>query len=145
MAPTAKFLLSFFILFSVTQTRVTAQNPAPNDGQIWVIVSYVKEDSKAEYEKWMTEIFFAPMKTTQDPVLKKQYQAMRWLTPVQQSEDKTWTYVFLLDPAIPDADYDIEHYLVKTYGEAKGKTYLQQYEGFMALAGQIHFLKQGPH
>jgi hypothetical protein len=50
---------------------------------------------------------------------------------------------YFLDPAIPNADYGIESFLVKTYGEAKGKNYLKQYEGFMASAGQIHFFETG--
>lgn len=132
-----KCFLPLFLLLSVTLSTMTAQN----NGQVWIIVNNVKEPVKADYEKWMTDIFFAPMKTTQDPVLKKQFNATRWLTPAQQNEDKTWTYCFLLDPVIENGDYDIEHFLVKTYGEAKGKAYLQQYEGFMA-SGQMFVLNQ---
>ena len=46
-----------------------------------------------------------------------------------------------MDPIIENGDYDIEHYLVKTYGETKGKAYLQEYEGFMAFEGQFHAMK----
>lgn len=131
------FLVCCILNFSMTP--LIAQNPT--EGQVWVIINYIKATSKADYEKWMTDIFFAPMKTTQDPILKKQFSTARWQKPVRQNDDKTWTYSIILDPAIPSADYDIEHYLSKTYGEAKSKTYMQQYESFMASAGQIHFFE----
>lgn len=136
---TIKFFLPVFMLLSITMSSISAQNQ--NKTKVWIIISYVKENSQVDYEKWMTGIFFEPMKTTQDSILKKQFNATRWLMPVRQNEDKTWTYVFFMDPVIPNGDYDIEHFLVKTYGEVKGKAYFQEYEGFMASAPQIHVMK----
>jgi hypothetical protein len=121
---------------------LTKQLPAQNSAdQTWVIISYIKESAKTDYEKWMTDIFFAHMQSSQDPVLKKQFSTARWQKPVRQNADKTWTYGILLDPAIPNADYGIESFLVKTYGEAKGKNYAKQYEDFMASSGQMHFFE----
>jgi hypothetical protein len=134
-----KNTLLLFCIICLTK-QVSAQNSAD---QTWVIISYIKESAKVDYEKWMTDIFFAPMQSSQDPVLKKQYSTARWQKPVRQNADKTWTYGILLDTAIPDADYGIESFLVKTYGEAKGKIYVKQYEGFMASSGQIHFFEMG--
>ena len=68
---TIKCFLPLFLLLSVTLSTMTAQN----NGQVWIIVNNVKEPVKADYEKWMTDIFFAPMKTTQDPILKQQFNA----------------------------------------------------------------------
>lgn len=135
-------LLPVFLFLATKNPSATAQTAAQTGENVWVIVNYIKESNKADYEKWMTEVFFAPMKTTQDPVLKKQYTATRWLTPANQNEDKTWTYVFLMDPVVPNGDYDIENYLVKTYGAEKGKAYMKQFEGFMAKEGQMHVLNR---
>lgn len=77
---TTKFLLPLFMLLCMTTASITAQNQSKT--RIWIIVSYVKENAQSDYEKWMTDVFFAPMKTTQDPILKKQYLSTRWLTPV---------------------------------------------------------------
>lgn len=137
---TIKFFLPLFLLLCVKTATLSAQNS--NKPKVWIIVSYVKENAKTDYEKWMTDIFFEPMKTTQDTILKKQFDATRWLTPARQNEDKTWTFVFLMDPVIPKGDYDIEHFLIKTYGEAKGKDYFKQYEGFVALPPQVHVLNK---
>lgn len=132
-----KNALLLFYVFCLTK-QLSAQMPAD---QTWVIISYIKESAKTDYEKWMTDIFFAPMQSSTDPVLKQQFSTARWQKPVRQNTDKTWTYGILLDPAIPKADYGIEPFLVKTYGDTKGKAYMKQYEGFMASAGQIHFFE----
>ena len=136
---TIKYILAFFLLLSAEQQPLFAQSQ--NAAQTWIILSDIKESAKADYEKWMTDIFFAPMQSSTNPVLKQQFSTARWQKPVRQNADKTWTYCILLDPAIPNADYGIESFLVKSYGETQGKTYLKQYESFMATAGQIHFFE----
>jgi hypothetical protein len=137
-----KFFLPLFVLLMTFASCTTAQTPPTKGEKVWIIVNYIRETAKSDYEKWMTDVFFAPMKTTQDPILKKQYDATRWLTPAKQNKDKTWTYVFIMDPVIPNGDYDIESHLVKTYGEQMGKAYMKQFEGFMAAAGQVHNLNR---
>jgi hypothetical protein len=139
---TFKFFLPLFFLLMTISSCVTAQTPTTKGEKVWIVVNYIKETAKSDYEKWMTEVFFTPMKTTQDTILKKQYAATRWLTPAKQNEDKTWTYVFIMDPVIPKGNYDIENYLVKSYGEQMGEAYMKQFEGFMAAAGQIHNMKR---
>lgn len=136
---TVKFLLPFFLVLSFAKSSVSAQSAS--EPRVWVIVNYVKESAKADYEKWMTDIFFAPMKTTTNPILKNQYAATRWLKPSQQNENKTWTYIFLMNPVIEGGDYDIESHLVKTYGVEKGKAYRTQYDGFMASGSEFHAMK----
>ena len=133
-----KYLVFLLIIISLPISAQVAEN---NPSKVWVIANYIKENAKADYEKWMTDIFFKPMNNTKDPLLAQQNASTRWLSPARQNPDKTWTYVFLMDPIIPKADYDIENYLQQTYGETQGKTYLKQYESFIASEPQIHVLK----
>jgi hypothetical protein len=137
-----KFFLPVLFFLVTTASCTTAQNSPQKGENVWIIVNYIKESAKNDYEKWMNDIFFSPMKTTNDPLLKQQYATTRWLTPAKQNDDKTWTYVFVMDPVIPNGDYDIESYLVKTYGEQTGKAYNKQFEEFMAKAGQMHVLNR---
>ena len=138
----SKFLFALFFILNIATMSATAQNMPQSDEKIWIITLQIKEASKADFEKWMTDIFWTPMKNAKDPILKKQYAAARWLCPAQLNEDKTWTYAFLIDPVIKEADYDIEHFLVSTYGEEKGKIYLKQYEDFMVGTGQFFAFKR---
>jgi hypothetical protein len=133
-----KYLIFLLIIFSLPISAQVAEN---NPSKVWVIVNYIKDNAKADYEKWMTDIFFKPMNKTKDPLLAQLNASTRWLSPAQQNSDKTWTYVFLMDPVIPNANYDIESYLQSTYGEAQGKVYMTQYQSFIASAPQIHVLK----
>jgi hypothetical protein len=135
--------LFFPLLLSIASfSNLSSQNHLYKGEKVWIIVNYIKEDSKANYEKWMLDIFLAPMNITQDSILKKQNIATRWLKPIKQNEDKTWTYVFLMDPVIPNGDYDIKKFLIKTYGEEKGVNYMKEYETFIATEGQIHVMKR---
>jgi predicted ester cyclase len=130
--------LVFLLLISCFS--VSAQVAENNASKVWVLVNNIKDNAKTEYEKWMTDIFFKPMNNTKDPFLAQQNASTRWLTPAKQNSDKTWTYVFLMDPVIPNANYDIESYLKKTYGEAQGKAYMIQYQNFIATDPQFHVL-----
>jgi len=49
----------------------------------------------------------------------------RFLHPAEQNEDGTYTSVFLMDPLVEDADYDIVSLLTKAYGQEKAEEYVQ--------------------
>jgi len=55
------------------------------------------------------------------------FRQTRVLHPVKPNEDGTYTYVFLMDPLIPDADYSILNYLKKMYGEEKANEYYKMF------------------
>ncbi len=156
-----KNIIAIFITCSVLffgcgqdapQTPASAANAAPTaspelprakDGEeVWVILTFVKADKKADYEKWMREVFFAALHKTQSQQLKDQMKTTRWLTPKGQNEDKSWTYAFLMDPVVPNGDYDITSLLNKEYGEEKGKAYWEQYQSFWAKPVEAHVLNQ---
>ena len=115
---------------------------AKNGEEVWAIVSYIKADKKADYEKWMQEVFFAALRKTENQLYKDQMKATRWLTPKGQNEDQSWTYTFLMDPVVPNGDYDMTSLLNKEYGEEKGKAYWEQYMSFWAKPVEAHILHQ---
>jgi hypothetical protein len=49
----------------------------------------------------------------------------RFLRPAQQNEDGTYSSVFLMDPLVEGADYDILSLLEKAYGVEKAEEYIQ--------------------
>lgn len=131
---------------SPTATATTNPTPdlprAKSGEEVWVIVSYIKADKKADYEKWMKEVFFAALHKTQSQVLKDQMKQTRWLAPTGQNEDKSWSYAFLMDPVVQGGDYDITSLLSKEYGEEKGKVYWEQYMSYWAKPLDAHILNQ---
>lgn len=124
-------------------TAVSPDLPSAKSGEeVWVIVSHIKVDKKVDYEKWMEEVFFAALHKTQNQLLKDQMKTTRWLTPKGQNDDQSWTYAFLMDPMVPNGDYDITTLLNKEYGEEKGKLHWEQYLSFMAKPVEAHILQQ---
>ena len=109
------------------------------------VLNHVKDESKADYEKFMDEVFFDIILTTDDPVLKEQYQKTRWLSPAEQNEDNTWTYAFFMDPLVEDGNYDFPELFNRKYSEEESEKLVQQYESYMASPLEAHLLIQSEH
>ena len=133
------------IVKSNTTPIAKEQARAKSGEDVWVIVTYVKEVSKPEFEQWIKEVFYPALYKSEDPKTKQQLNATRWLEPSRQNEDKTWTYVWIMDPVVPNADYDILSLLNKAYGEEKGKAYWEKYQTYWSKPVEAHILKQSAY
>ena len=84
-----------FVLVIVGSFSLKAQDKsvtrAKESEKVWVIVNFIKDEAKADYLSWMNTYFFPALKNSKDPVIQKQYQCTRWLEPLHQNADKTWT------------------------------------------------------
>ncbi|MEK7257227.1 MAG: hypothetical protein AAB316_20910, partial [Bacteroidota bacterium] len=118
------------------------QTRAKNGDEVWIIVTYVKDEIKSDFEKWVKDVLYAALYKTTNPMKKDQLKVTRWLEPTQQNEDKTWTYVWIMDPVIPNTNYDIPTFLNQEYGEEKGKEHWATYQTFWAKPVEAHVLKQ---
>ena len=125
-----------------TQPLPREQMRAKSGDEVWIIVTYVKDELKPEFEKWIKEVFYSALHKSQNPMDKLQLNSTRWLEPAHQNEDKTWTYVWIMDPVVPNGDYDIPTLLNKEYGEAKGTEHWVKYQTFWAKPVEAHILKQ---
>lgn len=129
-------------LNSDTQPLPREQMRAKNGDEVLIIVTYVKDELKPEFEKWISDVLYAALNKTTNPMKKDQLKVTRWLEPAHQNEDKTWTYVWIMDPIIPNTDYDIPTFLNQEYGEEKGKEHWAKYQTFWAKPVEAHILKQ---
>jgi len=94
--------------------------------KVWVLLNHVKPDRRETFEKFIHEIFW-PQAVKLEPADQKAFRQTRVLHPVEQNEDGTYTYVFLMDPLIPDASYSILNFLEKMYSEEKAKEYYKMF------------------
>ena len=146
----ALIIASFFISCGQETKNSKSESTSPskeqmrakNGEEVWVIVTYVKDELKPEFEKFIKEVFYPALHKSQSPMSKLQLNSTRWLEPANQNEDKTWTYVWIMDPVVPNGDYDIPTLLNKEYGEAKGKEHWAKYQTFWAKPVDAHMLKQ---
>ena len=76
---------------------------------VWVIVNTVRADRREQFERFI-ETFWrlgTDFGTRQDPLILRTFRRTRALRPIQQNPDGTWTYVFVMDPRVSGAEYDI--------------------------------------
>lgn len=103
-----------------------AYSRATEGNTVWVLLNHVKPDKRKQFEKFIHEIFW-PTAEKLEPADQQVFRQTRVLHPVKPNEDGTYTYVFLMDPLIPDADYSILNYLKKMYGEEKANEYYKMF------------------
>ena len=137
-------LLGAFLLPLCAYTQSKTNTKAREGDQVWLIVNYVKAESKREFEQFMEDVFFKVLTTSRDPQRAEQYQKTRWLTPAQQNEDRTWTYAFIMDPVVANANYDIEKLFQEQYSPEKSAELFRQYESYVARS-DFHVIVQSKH
>ena len=91
------------------------------DERMWVLLNHVKAD------KWEQHVHFVHhiLMPAAGKVAPSALRLTRFLQPAGQNEDGTYTSVFLMDPLVEGADYDILSLLKKAYGEEKAEEYIQ--------------------
>lgn len=115
---------------------------AQHDQQVLIVVVKVKNESKEAFEKWIKDVLYAALYSSESDMKKAQLNATRWLEPARQNKDSSWTYSWIMDPIIPNTNYDIPAFLNEAYGEKKGKDHWGTYLSFMAESPQSILLTQ---
>jgi hypothetical protein len=139
-------LVVFLLTASVSLFAQDKNTVRAHEGdKVWLIINQIKDDSKTAYLDWMNTHFLPLLANTTDETTKKQYQSTRWLEPIRQNTDKSWTYVFIMDPVIPKTNYDITTLLATKYGVEKAAALNKEYESFFAVPTVVHNLKQTQH
>ncbi|HFA47547.1 MAG TPA: hypothetical protein ENJ95_00860 [Bacteroidetes bacterium] len=110
-----------------------------------LIINYVRGESKLEYEKFMDEVFFDLLLSSEKPLMKEQYNKTRWLSPARQNKDNTWTYAFFMDPLVEGGNYEFPLLFQEKYSKEESEKLIGQYESFMASPPQVHSLIQTKH
>jgi len=111
---------------------------------VWVLLNQIKADKREQFEKFVHEILW-PVALKLDPIDQKVAKQTRVLHPVEMNKDSTYTYVFLMDPLIPGASYEVMYYLKKGYGEEKAKEYSKVFEECYASPQIGYTLIQSQH
>jgi hypothetical protein len=76
-----------------------------------VLLNHVKPDRRKEFERLMHEIIKQIAVRSEIHVLNR----TRILHPTGPNEDGTYTYIFLMDPVVPDGEYSFEKLLQLAY------------------------------
>lgn len=90
---------------------------------VWIAVINVKQ-----FEDFMNQ-FYAALKEAgkKDPIVAQMARQTRYLTPAGPNPDGTYSYVFLMDPLVPTADYRLEALLKKVLPPADADRLFKQF------------------
>ncbi|GAB4036660.1 hypothetical protein GCM10028809_49590 [Spirosoma gilvum] len=94
---------------------------------VWVCLDPIKKDKRAQYERFLHEIFW-PGAAKLSPAEQKVFRQTRILHPTKAEPDGSYSYFFVMDPVIKGGDYDIPSLLTKMYGKAKAAEYSKLYD-----------------
>jgi hypothetical protein len=102
-----------------------------------VVVNEVKPERRADFERFVFEIFW-PKAAGLSAAEQRVFRQTRVLRPAAPNPDGTYTYLFIMDPLISGASYDIEHYLAKMYGPQKAPTHYRLFSESLARPQSQH-------
>ena len=109
-------------IFSCDNRNVVA---SPGES-MWVILNHVKADKRQQFEKFVYEILLPALKegAKVDLTSKKIIGQTRMLEPKRANKDSSYTYIWLMDPIVKDADYSYPGILNKVYSPEETKKYI---------------------
>ena len=106
-----------------------------NSGEkVWVILTPIKADKRAEFEQFVQEIL-VPAVTRIAPNVHRHVRA---LYPTHPEADGTYTYAFLMDPWLPDASYNFAVLFRQAYTEEETQAYLRLWAEVQAAPQRVY-------
>ena len=105
-----KIILVVMIISGVLHTQTvsaTGAIEAASGDPIWVILNHVKADKRAQFEKFVYEVLLPAFEKNAegDPISRKSLEHTRMLEPRKANEDSSYTYIWLMDPLVKEANY----------------------------------------
>jgi hypothetical protein len=115
---------------SSTHTPCVAARPsqARDTCSILVVVNVVEADKKQQFEDYLKQFHAALEKVSaSDATVKRMDMQTRVLSPAEANPDGTYTYVFLMDPLVEGADYNMQNILKKAVAADEAERLFQQF------------------
>ena len=115
-------LIISLCIFSCDKRNVVASSGE----SMWVILNHVKADKRQQFEKFVYEILLPALEegAKVDLTSKKIIEQTRMLEPRRANKDSSYTYIWLMDPIVKDADYSYPGILNKVYSPEETKKYI---------------------
>lgn len=136
-------LLVLFGLSSLSgQSKM--QMRAAEGEKVMVIIHTIKAEAKADYDRFILQ-FFNILLHDKSPLLQEQYMKSRWLQPLKQNADKTWTYITILDPLVEDGDYLFRPLFERKLGKVEADKMMKAYYSYMQVPQRVIVQVQSEH
>lgn len=120
------------------QSNLATRAIAKPGETVLVCLNSIKADKKAQYERFLHEIFW-PGAAKLSAADQRVFRQTRILHPTKAEKDGTYAYFFVMDPYIKGGDYDIPSLLKKMFGDAKAREHNQLYETAQARPQSCYY------
>jgi hypothetical protein len=97
-----------------------------------MLLNTIKADKTAEFERLMSEVKSALAKS-ENPVRRQQAESWKIFKAVEPGAGGNVLYVFIMDPAIPDQEYDPSRLFNEAFPEKTQEFFNQLKETFVSL------------
>ncbi len=138
-------VLFLLLSFSASAQATSSTIKTASEGDtVWVVVNFVKPEMRDQFERFVHEVFW-PKSAALDDVGKRTFRQTRVLHGAKPEEDGNYTYIFLMDPVIVGADYDIQNLLRRMYPKDKADAFYRMFEETLAREGEHYTLVQSKY
>ena len=147
-----KRTITFAVAF-ILCTGLYAQNNsniskvvASSGDPMWVILNHVKADKRAQFEKFVNEILLPALEENakNDSKTRNLIEQTRMLEPRRANKDSSYTYIWLMDPLVKDADYSYPGILSRVHSPEETEKYISMQLECLVGGRQVSYgVKQG--
>ena len=134
-------LMLFWLLAigsSFAQTKSTSRVTAKAGDEVQVWAYPVKADKRKQYEHFVHDIFW-PGAAKLSAAEQRIFKQTRVMHPIKANTDGSYTYMFIMDPYIKGADYEILSLAKKMYGSKQGTEYYKLFEGAVLPGKEVGY------
>lgn len=91
---------------------------------MWIVLHHIRAEKCGEFEHFLHAVLMPAVAHVAPEV----YNKTRILHPTMPNKDGSYTFVFLMDPLVPDGEYGIENILHEFYKPEIAKGYIKFWE-----------------
>ena len=122
-------------------SKVVASSGDP----MWVILNHVKADKRQQFEKFVYEILLPALEENakNDSKTRNLIEQTRMLEPRRANKDSSYTYIWLMDPLVKDADYSYPGILNRVHSPEETEKYISMQLECLVVPQVGYSVKQG--
>ena len=124
---TISFAVAFVLCTGLyAQDNSNISSGAASGDPMWVILNHVKADKRAQFEKYVYEVLLPALEKNaeSDPISRNIIEQTRMLEPRRANKDSSYTYIWLMDPIVKDADYSYPGILNRVHSPEETEKYI---------------------
>ena len=122
----------------VEKTYVDLRDHAAMRAQVgepmWVLVNHIRAEKRNKFEHFLHAILMPAVAYTHPDL----YNKTCVLHPIAQNDDRSYTYIFLLDPVVKDGVYNVREILLGYYNQEQVEEYMRLWDEAL-LTPQIEY------